>query len=1020
MTRSTDSAAQPAPSVLVVLVVKDAAEWLRESLTALAAQTYPRLAVMAVDCGSSDGSGQLLIQSLGPRRVETLPSGSALADALTSVRTHPVASAADYLLVLHDDATLDPESVARMVDAAVGLPGVDDVGVVGAKIVDHDEPRRLLDVGRSADRFGHDYSPLQPGEIDQGQFDRVLEVLSVSSAAMLVSRETWSRVGLFDERIGPPHEDLDFCWRARVAGFRVLMTPLARVRHRAESAVADPPRDPGDSVRYEEDRSAIAAMLKNYSWSHLLWTLPLALVLGLVRLVYLLLGRRFEEAFDVVRAWGWNVAHLPGTWSRRRAAQRERRVKDRSLHRFMESAGLRLPRWFETAERILDEQRGIDQDEEVSGPRRLRDRTTSLVATHPVIVGGFLGAIVAAIAMRNLWGSSPLAGGALPSFPASVSGLFGELASAYRTTPLGGAGAASPALGAMGGVSVLTLGSTALGQKAMLGGALPLAAILMYRACVRLTGRAGPSVVAAGAYVLSAVALWAYSQGRISLLVGLAVLPAAAERLEAAFGRDAPSEPRGRFVVGLGVTLAVLVAFLPGAALAVVVLVLIQAVGGARRRRGLARALESIGVAILLLFPFVLTLAGGRAVAFASAIGTTDVRALLRFAFGPGPGTWVVAGFLPVASLIAFSLVDAAHRGAAIRAMAAVLAGLGLSWLSAAGYLPRPVSDPVAFGAMAVVGEVFLIAFGLSSAVARIGREAFGLRQIEVAALAGVLAIGILLQCVAAMIGGWAVGGPQAVPAAWAVVSSGARGEFRVLWIGTPDGAPFPAPGGDPEGVVPAGDATLAYAVTDRGGVTILDTGRPLAGAGGQALRDTVAEVLSGETVHGGALLAPFGIRYVVADPGAISPAASAILGDQVDLDLVPATGLAIYRDASALPPAAVLRVRDPAPILAGRIADAAALGGIDATPMRQVSGGWDGPDADGLVSIATEFSGHWQVVGSPQPPQRAFGWATAFTDTSGPVQVRYGAQWVRTVEIAILALLWAAALWITRKPVRR
>ena len=106
------------------------------------------------------------------------------------------------------------------------------VAVVGPKIVDWDEPRVLREVGRSTDRFGHPFTPLQDGERDQGQYDRVLEVLFVSSAVMLISREAWQRTGPFDERFAGHHDDLDFCWRARVAGFRVLMTPLATARHR--------------------------------------------------------------------------------------------------------------------------------------------------------------------------------------------------------------------------------------------------------------------------------------------------------------------------------------------------------------------------------------------------------------------------------------------------------------------------------------------------------------------------------------------------------------------------------------------------------------------------------------------------------------------------------------------------------------------------------------------------------------------------------------------------------------------
>lgn len=1018
---STHAAAERAPSVLVVLIVRDAVGWLRETLSALSAQTYPRLAVIAVDRASTDGSAELLAQALGEGRVVTLPSDEGAARALEAAVAVPIAGEADHLLVLHDDAALDPDAVARLVEATA-IPGVDRVGVVGAKVVDWDDPRELRDVGRSADRFGHPYSPLQPGEIDQGQFDRVLEVLCVSSSAMLVAREAWQRMGLFDDRIPGVQAEVDLCWRARLAGFRVLMTPLARVRHRA----ADPP-DPGAAgrrgPRYEEDRAAIAAMAKNYAFLNLLWLVPLALLLGGVRLLFLLLSRRFEEALDLLGAWGWNVAHLPGTLTRRRRAQKARRVKDRKLRRFMESAGLRLPRWFQTAERILEEQREIEQiDEGRPVARRLRDRTASLVGTHPVIVGSFLGAVIAGFAFRELLGPGPLVGGVLPAFPATAGGFFRELDSAYRTTPLGGSLAGSPALGAMGALSTLLFASTALAQKAMLVGAPALAAILMYRAAVRRTGRPAPSVVAAAAYAASALMLWSFSQGRIALLVALAVLPAAAERLEVAFGPDEPPDGRWRFVVGVGVTFAVLLAFLPGAGLALLVLALVQLVTAPARGRGLALFAGAVLVAAILLLPFVPALAAGGGAAFTSYVGTTNVVDLARLAFGPGPGTWAVAAFLPLAALLSFGLVGRTYRAPALRAMLAALAGLALSWFAAAGYLPRPLSNPLAYGALAAVAEALLVAYGLASVLTGLGREAFGLRQIGTALLAAVLGIGLLLQVAAAMVGGWEIGGVQQVPAAWAVVESGAKGDFRVLWVGADDGRPFPAPGGDPAGIAPASEATLRYGLTDRGGVTALDTGRPLAGPGPAALHEALEEILSGTTRHGGALLAPFGVRFVVAEEGQLPPAAMSDLDAQLDLDLVPASGLVIYRNAAQLPPAAVLDAdkQQAGHILAGTPSGTAALGAVKAVPMAAVEGGWDGPARDGLVALSTEYAGSWAIDGSDAAPQRAFGWATAFTDTRGPVAVRFGAQLPRTVETILLGILWLVALWITRKPVAR
>src|ERR671936_446832 len=165
VTTSVDRPAAPdavrTPSVLVLLVVRDGTGWLRDTLLSLARQTYARLGIVAVDNASTDGSAELLVRALGEGRVLALDRNG----------------------------------------------GVERVGVVGPKVVDWDDPRVLREVGRSTDAFGHPYTPLQDGELDQGQYDRVLEVLFVSSCAMLISAEAWRRTGEVDERPGGHHED---------------------------------------------------------------------------------------------------------------------------------------------------------------------------------------------------------------------------------------------------------------------------------------------------------------------------------------------------------------------------------------------------------------------------------------------------------------------------------------------------------------------------------------------------------------------------------------------------------------------------------------------------------------------------------------------------------------------------------------------------------------------------------------------------------------------------------------------
>ncbi|MGH2635268.1 MAG: glycosyltransferase [Actinomycetota bacterium] len=1005
------------PSVLVVLVARDAAGWLRGCLQSLANQSHERLGVVAVDNASTDGTGGLLSQALGEQRVIRLAENRGLAGAMRAAMQLPAANAADYLLVLHDDTALAPDAVARMVEAAEGIRGVERVGIVGPKVVDWEDPRLLREVGRSTDRFGHPYTPLQDGELDQGQYDRVLEVLFVSSCAMLVSREAWQRTGAFDERFAGHHDDLDFCWRARLAGFRVLMTPLALARHRGASARGERHEERRRrSSRYYAERAGLASMLKAYGLVTLVWLLPVYTVLGLARLVYLALSRRFEDAFDLVAAWGWNLVHLPGTVRRRVRAQSVRSVRDRSVRRFMAST-FRLPRWFERAEEFLDEGfEGIDEEEENV---RLRRRAAAIAVGHPVLLASAIGIVLVALAVRHFIGAETISGGALPAFPGAAEEFFRELLSGVRTTVLGGAQPASPALAALGGASWLSFGSTDLAQKAILGALPPIAAILAYRSFARQTEHPGSSVVAAAAFVLSGVGLWVFSEGRIGLLVVLATLPVIWDRLDGAFGRRRPDRPL-RFGVALGVAVAVAVSFEPGALLGIGLMALAHLVGARRRVRGGGLTLLGIGVAAILAFPVVADLVSGGGGSLASFVGSDDPWSVLLVVPDGGPGSWALAGFLPVAAIVCFAAVATEQRGRAWRAMAVAVAGTGLAWASTAGYLPDPLTNAPVYLATAAFCEAAVIAYGLPGLISGLQRQAFGARQLAAALLTVVLAVGLGAQALQVTLAEWEVR-PNGLPPAWPVIDSSAPGEFRILWIGTIRGDRFPAPGGDPLGLVPAGDASVRFGLTDRHGASALDIGRPSFGPGYDRLRSVLDELLAGSTSHAGSMLGPFGVRYLVSAEGDLPPAARARLDAQADLDRIPAGGLTIYRNAAELPTAFL--ATDEAWTAS---ADATDLAEIAARPIVAVeripppeSGEVTPIEGAGEAVAADQFDAGWRIenAGESLVPRQAFGWAISSPVEGGSVSFLYTEQWMRTMEMVALGVAWLAAMWITRKP---
>jgi hypothetical protein len=562
----------------------------------------------------------------------------------------------------------------------------------------------------------------------------------------------------------------------------------------------------------------------------------------------------------------------------------------------------------------------------------------------------------------------------------------------------------------------VAFGSTALAQKILLGAMPALAGIAMYRATARQTGSPSAAVVASAAYVLSATMLWGFSEGRLSFLVVLATLPLAWDRIDAAFARRAPERPF-RFGVGLGVALSIGAAFAPAIVLPVGLFVLANLVAGRRRDRGVALVALAALSAAVLAFPVVIASWGDVASALGSEIGTTDPWSLLRLAPGTGPGTWAVCAFLPVAAIVCFAGAGDPQRGRAWRALVVALSGTLLAWASVAGHLPAALTNAPAWIAAAAVAESALVAYGLSTLGKGLEREAFGARQLGVAALAVVLSVGIAAQALQVTFAQWEVR-PGGLPPAWPVIASSAPGPFRILWLGDPDGDRFPAPGGDPISLAEAGERTVRFGLTDRGGVTALDEGRARSGGGYDELHGVLERLLAGGTRHVGALLGPFGVRFVIAEEGDLPPPVAELLSEQLDLDRVPAGGLTIFRNAAALPTAFV---SSDAPV--SDRWDPAATEASPAVIARELGGGGESftgtADAPGHVVVTQQFDAGWRVEngGEVLAPFPGYGWAIAAPVQAGTVAVRFTDQWVRTVELFLLAFLWGVALWVTRKP---
>lgn len=80
----------------------------------------------------------------------------------------------------------------------------------------------------STEGWGGDYGYLSP---DDGRFDVAAERFGACGGAMVTRAETFRRVGPFAASFFAYYEDVDWCWRARLAGLRAVYEPAGVVRH---------------------------------------------------------------------------------------------------------------------------------------------------------------------------------------------------------------------------------------------------------------------------------------------------------------------------------------------------------------------------------------------------------------------------------------------------------------------------------------------------------------------------------------------------------------------------------------------------------------------------------------------------------------------------------------------------------------------------------------------------------------------------------------------------------------------
>ena len=939
-----------APAVVAVVVTTGPGPDLEATLASLVAQDYEDLSILVLANGESSEVAARVAAIAPLAFVKILPANEGYAAAANAVIG--TVSGAAFLLMCHDDVRLRSSATRAMVEAAYRT----NAAVVSPKFVGYEDESALVHVGQMLDRFGAVVERIEEGEIDAGQHDAERDVFVAPGGATLIRADLFESLGGFNNAITLIGEDVDFCWRAQIAGARVIVAPEAVVAHRQSlvagrrAATAQGTRR--TSLQELRRRHQLMTVLSSWGRLSLLLILPVLIVFDVAEILIAAAGRDQERVSAVTGAWQF-VLHQRHEIRRRREFNLRLRVLSDGGIRLLQVSGASRAQVF--LQRLFHE--GIDIargtiPEQLLEPSLSKVKVSATTAIEisenpdfdlyasdaPVEVSvqnffqGFrsqftvvMVALVAwCIGARNLVSAHlPIVGRLIPldSWWANWHHFFAS----WSPNGVGTGAPGMPGYGLIAAAGTLVGGRMGILPRAVLILAVPIGVYGVGRLLRDVfTNRA--RLLAALAYMSLPVGVNLLQQGRVDLLIVFAGLPFLLRRVLAllnvgtfrsypyeaprAFGSRNWGRTRAGQIAKAVIVMTMLGAFAPVVfvlvALVVVALWLANRAQGAETLDMPWRTLgQMVMGAALLLAPMTVdtALAGRRAFeVFGLPLGAwsnLDFSHIIRASdgvFGQGLLSWVV-----VVVALGGVLIARDERRSSANQWFIVLALVVALTVGVSRNLTGAFAPDVE-GLLLLIALVLSILVGVAVTALEqdLNDRALGWPQ----AVAVITALACLLLPLPIFT--HATDGRYSLPQTSAAESLSAytpvtQGGYRVLWLADPRAMPSSG-----WSVMPG----LAAATSMNGGPNGAALFTPPVSGTSDILMQAIALAAQGRTTHVGRLLAPAGISDIVVMTASVPPLAglqSAVtmpppaallqgLDRQSDLSLVSKTnGLLIY-----------------------------------------------------------------------------------------------------------------------------
>ena len=218
----------------IIILTHNKAVYTRACLESILKCGCRDVQVVVLDNGSTDETPALLDEM----KIKFSEAGGEMKTVLhdrnigcSTARNQGVDNAEGRYIVFLDNDTVipDPQWLTKMSSVLEEEPGA---RIVGPKICYPFEPYWIQCAGVGVSRSGRVQFRGRGRPNDLPQFNRREEVQALISACFMFDADLPREIGGLDEAFNPvQYEDIDFCYRARSKGHRVIYTPDPAIYH---------------------------------------------------------------------------------------------------------------------------------------------------------------------------------------------------------------------------------------------------------------------------------------------------------------------------------------------------------------------------------------------------------------------------------------------------------------------------------------------------------------------------------------------------------------------------------------------------------------------------------------------------------------------------------------------------------------------------------------------------------------------------------------------------------------------